>query len=155
VVLGAVVGIVWCVLDSVGMSHQVVAVTVIMAVLFALIAVPVGAMVLELVGPKSDSPRPYSPSATAQLIAFCMNLSVLIPTPFNAHGVGSTRGQPRARSPAALPFTPGDGPPAPASGPGRRGQLRRPEPNQADEYTLAAGGPAGWLTTESDLFGSA
>jgi hypothetical protein len=65
-----------------GHEHQVVAVTVILAMLFALVAVPIGAIVLGLVSPKSDRPRPYSPSATAQLISFCSNLSVLIPLLF-------------------------------------------------------------------------
>jgi hypothetical protein len=81
-ILGAVAGIVWCALDPVSMGHQVVAVTVILAILLALIAAPIGAVVVEMVRPKIDSPRPYTPSVTAQLISFFINLSVLIPLLF-------------------------------------------------------------------------
>lgn len=76
--LGAVAGVVWSALDPVGMGPQVVAASVILAIFLALIAAPIGAIVLEIVRPKIDSPRPYSPSVTAQLISFCINLSALI-----------------------------------------------------------------------------
>ncbi|MHC4767106.1 MAG: hypothetical protein ACYTEI_00170 [Planctomycetota bacterium] len=77
-IFGAVAGIVWCALDPVSMGHQVVAVTVILAIFLALIAAPIGAVVLEVVRPKIGAPRPYSPSVTAQLISYCINLSALI-----------------------------------------------------------------------------
>ena len=80
--VGAVAALVWCALDPVGMSHQVVAATVILAILIALIGVPIGAVVLEIVRPKINSPRPYTPSVMAQLISLCINLSVLIPLLF-------------------------------------------------------------------------
>jgi hypothetical protein len=74
-ILGAVAGTVWCALHPA--EDDVVAVHVLFALLFALVAAPIGAIVFQIVRPKTDSPRPYSPSATAQLISFCINLSVL------------------------------------------------------------------------------
>jgi hypothetical protein len=75
-ILGAVAGIVWCALHP--GEDDVVAVHVLFALLLALIAAPIGAVVLAIVRLKIDSPRPYSPSVTAQLISFCINLSALI-----------------------------------------------------------------------------
>lgn len=75
-ILGAVAGNVWCALHPA--EDDVVAVHVIFAILLALVAAPIGAIVFEIVRPKIDSPRPYSPSARAQLISFCINLSALI-----------------------------------------------------------------------------
>jgi hypothetical protein len=75
-ILGAVAGSVWCALHP--GEDDVVAVHVIFAILLALIAAPIGAVVLEIVRPEIDSPRPYTPSVMAQLISFCINLSVLI-----------------------------------------------------------------------------
>jgi hypothetical protein len=76
-ILGAVAGIVWCALHPA--EDDVVAGTVIFALLFALIAAPIGPIVLEIVRPKTiDSPRPYTPSVKVQLISFCINFSALI-----------------------------------------------------------------------------
>ena len=76
-ILGAVAGIVWLALHP--GEDDVVAVLVLFALLVALIAAPIGPIVLEIVRPKTiDSPRPYSPSVTVQLISFCINLSALI-----------------------------------------------------------------------------
>jgi hypothetical protein len=75
-ILGAVAGIVWCALHP--GEDDVVFVHVLFAILLALVAAPIGAIVFEIVRPKIDSPRPYSPSARAQLISFCINLSALI-----------------------------------------------------------------------------
>jgi uncharacterized membrane protein len=75
-ILGAVAGNAWCALHPA--EDDVVAVHVIFALFLALVAAPIGAIVFAIVRPKRDSPRPYSPSARAQLISFCINLSALI-----------------------------------------------------------------------------
>ncbi|MHC4128034.1 MAG: glycine zipper family protein [Planctomycetota bacterium] len=75
-ILGAVAGNVWCALHP--GEDDVVALHAIFAILLAIIAAPIGAVVFEIVRSEIDSPRPYTPSVTAQLISFCINLSALI-----------------------------------------------------------------------------
>ncbi|MHC4505507.1 MAG: hypothetical protein ACYTFI_19555 [Planctomycetota bacterium] len=75
-VLGAIAGLVWCALHPA--EDDVAACVIFFALVLALVAAPIGAVVLAIVRPPVVSPRPYSPSVTAQLISFVVNLLVLI-----------------------------------------------------------------------------